>query len=277
MTEFGAQREYALGRSPHEHSRLATQGALAARMTRHLFEAAGIAPGMRVLDVGCGAGDVALLAAEMVGPTGSVVAVDLDTAALERGRGRCREARHANVRFDAVDFTHFDSARDFDAVVGRLVLLYQKDPAQSLRAAAYHVKPGGIVAFQEAWFAPPPPGAEKILFARTGMWIIETLKRSGAHLNMGYELYQVFVAAGLPGPQMNFEMVVDGDPDSPICEYGVSTLRSMLPKAIEYGVTTAEEVQIDTLARRIHQQMRELKMPYMVMPLFGAWCRKSSG
>ena len=276
MTESGAQREYALGRSPHEHNRLATQGALAARMTRHLFEAAGIAPGMRVLDVGCGAGDVALLAAEMVGPGGSVVAVDLDGVALERGRARCQEAGHANVRFEAVDVTHFESAHDFDAVVGRLVLLYQKHPAESLRAAASHVRPGGIVAFQEAWFAPPPHG-DKILFARTGGWIIETLKRSGAHMNIGYELYQTFLAAGLPGPQMNFEMVVDGDPDSAICEYAVSTLRSMMPKAIEYGVTTAEEVQIDTLAQRIREQMRELKLTYMVMPLFGAWCRKSSG
>lgn len=273
MSEIGAQREYVLGRSPHEHSRLATQGALAARMTRHVFEAAGIAPGMRVLDVGCGPGDVALLAGEMVGPSGSVVAVDVDENAVARGRERAAQAGLSNISFEAIDFTHYAGHRDFDAVVGRLVLLYQEDPAQALRAAASHVKPGGIVAFQEAWFA-PPPNPDKVLFARTGMWIMETLKRSGAHMNVGYGLYQTFLAAGLPGPQMNFEMVVDGDPDSAVCEYAVSTLRSMMPKAIEYGVTTAEEVEIDTLAERIHQQMRELKLIYMVMPLFGAWCRK---
>ena len=273
MTDIGAQREYALGRSPHEHSRLATQGALAARMTRHVFEMAGIVPGMRVLDVGCGAGDVALLTAEMVGPKGSVVAVDVDEAALKRGAERAAQTGLRNITFQAIDFTHFDSARDFDAAVGRLVLLYQNDPAEALRAAASHVKPGGIIAFQEAWFA-PPPNADKILFARIGMWIMETLKRSGARMSVGYELYHIFLAAGLPGPKMNFEMLVDGDPDSPICQYAVDTLRSMMPKAIEYGITTEEEVQIDTLADRIREQTRALKLTYMVMPLFGAWCRK---
>ena len=45
--------------------------------TRELFVTAGIGPGMRVLDVGSGAGDVALLAADLVGPTGEVVGIEV--------------------------------------------------------------------------------------------------------------------------------------------------------------------------------------------------------
>jgi ubiquinone/menaquinone biosynthesis C-methylase UbiE len=272
MSDVGMKAEYALGRSPHEHKRLATQGALAARMTRHVFEAAGIAAGMKVLDVGCGAGDVALLAGEMVGPTGEVIGIDVDENVLAKARDRAQAGGMSHVRFEHGDFHHFGGAGTFDAVVGRLVLLYQKDPAEALRAAAQAVKPGGIVAFQEGWFLPPPPG--DVLFAKVGYWVVETLRRSGAHANVGYDLYRIYQAAGLPGPQMSFEMVADGDPDSPIADYAVDTLRSLLPKAIEYGITTAEEVGIDTLAQRVRDDARARKITYMVMPLFGAWCRK---
>jgi ubiquinone/menaquinone biosynthesis C-methylase UbiE len=49
-----------------------------------IFEAAGIRPGMLVLDLGCGAGDVAFVAAGLVGPDGHVVGVDRSPEALPR-------------------------------------------------------------------------------------------------------------------------------------------------------------------------------------------------
>lgn len=61
---------YALGRSADEHQRLQQQAALFRPITERFFRSAGLAPGMRVLDVGSGAGDVVFLAAEVVGPTG---------------------------------------------------------------------------------------------------------------------------------------------------------------------------------------------------------------
>jgi tRNA A58 N-methylase Trm61 len=65
-----------------EHRRLIEQSVLFDPLTSRLLHAAGIVPGMRVLDLGTGAGSVALLAARMVGPTGSVVTVDRDVEAL---------------------------------------------------------------------------------------------------------------------------------------------------------------------------------------------------
>ncbi|MGH3087411.1 MAG: methyltransferase domain-containing protein, partial [Rubrobacteraceae bacterium] len=68
--------EYVMGRSAEETARLQKQSLLYDPSTRRLFEEAGISAGMKVLDVGCGAGDVALLAADLVGPDGVVVGVD---------------------------------------------------------------------------------------------------------------------------------------------------------------------------------------------------------
>ena len=68
--------QFGTGIGEDEVARLEVQGAALAPATRMILAEAGIRPGMRVLDLGCGAGDVALLAAGLAGPGGSVVGVD---------------------------------------------------------------------------------------------------------------------------------------------------------------------------------------------------------
>lgn len=85
---------YFMGRSAQETQRLIMQTSLYDGHTRHLLEQAGITSGMKVLDVGSGAGDVAFLAARLVGATGSIVGVDHDPSVLEVARARARPPRH---------------------------------------------------------------------------------------------------------------------------------------------------------------------------------------
>ena len=104
---------------------------------------------MKVLDVGSGAGDVTLLLAELVGPTGSIVGVDVYPTVLEVARARVRAARLNNITFIAEDIRKVSLDNHFDAVVGRNVLMYVADPAEVLRICADHLRPGGVMAFQE--------------------------------------------------------------------------------------------------------------------------------
>ena len=67
---------YALGHSDRELDRLSAQARLIDPVTRRFFHDAGIVPGMHVLDVGRGAGDVAFLVADLVGESGEVIGVD---------------------------------------------------------------------------------------------------------------------------------------------------------------------------------------------------------
>ena len=150
--EFGISNhkvDYALGHSSRELDRLSFQGTVFAPYTRQLFMEAGLTAGMRVLDVGSGSGDVSFLAADLVGPEGYVLGVDRSPAAVERARTRAMQRNVTNVAFEVGDpaAMHFD--RTFDAIIGRFVLMYQDDPARSLRRMVRFLRKGGLVAFQE--------------------------------------------------------------------------------------------------------------------------------
>jgi ubiquinone/menaquinone biosynthesis C-methylase UbiE len=100
--QTGRDAIYALGYTEDELRRLTDQGQLYASSTRALLLDAGIGPGMSVLDVRCGPGDVSLLAAERVGPKGEVVGVDTNDRVLQLARARVSASGATQVRSGAV-------------------------------------------------------------------------------------------------------------------------------------------------------------------------------
>src|SRR5438034_557188 len=140
---------YSLGHSCREIDRLGLQARIFEPFTRRMFQAAGLSAGMRVLDMGSGRGDVAFLATSLVGPSGEVVGIDRAPAAVEAATERAREAGLGNVSFILGDPGAMSFDKPFDAVVGRLVLMYQPDPAAMLRRLARLLALGGVIAFQE--------------------------------------------------------------------------------------------------------------------------------
>src|SRR5215471_20485532 len=88
----GPASDYALGYSESEHERLIRQAALIAPITERFFCEAGIGPGQRVLDLGSGMGDVAMLVARLVGSSGEVFGVERDANSVERAKARVAAA-----------------------------------------------------------------------------------------------------------------------------------------------------------------------------------------
>ncbi len=265
--------QYALGRSPQEYARLARQAEIMKPMTRRLFAEAGIGPGMRVVDLGSGAGDVCFLLAEMVGPKGLVIGLEHDEQAVIHARERVAAAGIENITFVYSDFADYVPDAPVDAVVGRLVLMYQADPAAALAKITQHLRPGGVVAFLEPWFQ--VPGGPDSTIKTVVTCIVETLRRSGAHVDLGPRSHKVFQAAGLPVPQMKFEALMDGGEDSPLYDYVADTVANLLPRAIEFGVPGAAELDVASIAGRIRMEMRAAGYAMMVAPVVGAWCLKT--
>ena len=154
MTANRPTFRYALGSTDAEHERLIRQAARLGPLTERLFREAGIGPGQRVLDLGSGVGDVAMLAARLVGPAGEVLGVERDPRSIARARTRADEAGLCNARFTQSDVNQISSDQLFDAAVGRLILEFVPDPVAALRSVSRLVRPGGVVAFHEVSHAP---------------------------------------------------------------------------------------------------------------------------
>jgi SAM-dependent methyltransferase len=255
--EARQERDYLFGHSAAETERLRLQAQMFAPSTRRFLEHAGIGPGMRMLDVGTGAGDVALLAAELVGEDGSVLGIDTNGELLDLARERAATAGFGNVSFVTGDASSIELEADFDAVVGRCVLFFVPDRAALLRRLAGHVRGGGVVGFQEpanATLAPMALPPSELLEQMWG-WILETYRRAGMDLYAGLRLHSIFLEAGLPAPEMHLDAAAGGGPDWPGTRYMAGLIRTILPLITKLGVASEEEVQIDTLAERLQAEL----------------------
>lgn len=276
MTE-GREPLYVCGHSPAELARLSAQAAFFGDITRLFLEQAGITTGMRVFDLGCGAGDVSFLAARLVGPSGFVLGVDRAVEALEAAGRRAQAQGLTQVKFRQAEIRDLPKESPVDALVGRFVLMHQADPAAALRQAARAVRPGGLVAFLEsdlrASLARVHSRPHSPTYARILETFVRVIEAAGAHPDLGLRLGQVFALAGLPAPRLWLQSRVEGGPGASIYRYLVESLRSMRPQAESLGITTPVWSDLD----RLEEELRDAVVRsggVLISPLVvGAWCR----
>jgi SAM-dependent methyltransferase len=270
----GQQARYILGHDRDELDRLINQARFFGDLTEEVLRRAGLEPGMRVLDVGCGTGDVSFLAARLVGPTGAVLGVDRSAEAVAVAQGRARDAGLANVSFVVQDLSEVTVAAPVDALVGRLVLMYLDGPAAALRRLLEGVRPGGVVAFQEMDMGAIVCEPDCALWAAAADRIVETFARAGVDYRTGLKLARIYRGAGLPAPRTLQGARVESGPDSAVYAYVEQTTRTLLPLMERTGVATAGEVGLDTLAARLREEVVAADATVVPPPLIGAWTRK---
>ncbi len=276
MKNQKSDANYTMGRSQEETERLIEQAQLYGKLTQRFLVEAGITNGMKVLDIGSGAGDVALILAELVGTEGEVLGVDVNAEILETARTRTEEAGYTNVTFIAGDARTLELDTDFDAVVGRLVLMYMVDPTDALKRLATRLRPEGIVAFQETDFTPYQAfiHPDTPLINQLIEWGANVFQRSGAHTSMGMDLYKAFVDAGLPEPTLHFA-APGGNPETGAAyHYIARSFQSFLPLLEKFEIATAAEVDVETLAERLQQEVVNAKRPFFLPPWISAYAKK---
>jgi ubiquinone/menaquinone biosynthesis C-methylase UbiE len=270
---------YPFESSEAERQRLVAQGDLVAPLTERLFARAGVAARMRVLDLGSGAGDVALIAAHIVGPQGTVLGVDRDPAQVAFAQRRAKDAGFTNVSFQAGDFREIELAREVDAIVGRLVLMYAPDPLGALKRALRHLRPGGVIALQESivdYEAPvliEPPGC---LAAHAAEWFRAGFRHAGVQPRMGLRLFGLMHDAGLePSIEIETLLPLQQGPDGALFATLTSVVRSQLSAILASGVATEQVIDIDTLEQRMTDDAPASGVVgYFNLGHVGVWARK---
>jgi SAM-dependent methyltransferase len=264
---------YALGHSNSELERLMVQSQVLGDLTSEVLRRAGVTVGMRVVDLGCGPGDVSFLAASLVGSSGSVLGVDRSEESLALARRRAARAGLSQVRFESADIATWRPTEPADALIGRLVLMFLPDPAATLRQVVRDLPTGAILAFQEIDTSTARSVPECPLYQSCTRWIGDTLRKSGAEPDMGSRLHSTFRRAGLPHPQLSVGAVAAAGADSPIYDYVAQTVASLLPLMDSLGIISAASVAIDSLAHRLREEAMERDAVLTLPNQVGAWTR----
>jgi SAM-dependent methyltransferase len=126
----------------------AVESRLTAPVSERMLDLAGLAPGMRVLDLATGRGEPAVRAAERVGPMGHVLGIDPSDALLQMAREKAALAGLANLELRAVDAETVGSvaaAGHFDAATVRWGLMAITAPVAALAGAQRALKPDGLL------------------------------------------------------------------------------------------------------------------------------------
>ncbi|MEU6772876.1 methyltransferase [Streptomyces sp. NPDC046759] len=231
---------------------------------RHI-EALGIGPGRRCWEVGAGGTSVVSWLAEKVGPTGTVVATDIDTSRLAAVARPPVEVRVHDVGAEE------PPGEGFDLVHARLVLVHVPDRERALRTMVQALRPGGVLLVEDADPAlqpltcPDEYGPEQRLANRLRQGFRRLLAERGADLSYGRQLPRLLREAGLSevGAEAFFPIT------SPACTaLEAATVRQIRGKLVTAGLATDEEID------RHLANVEAGDMDLATAPMISAWGRK---
>jgi SAM-dependent methyltransferase len=270
--ERGEPGGYALATGAAAADRLRILHDLYGPGTRRVLIAAGLRPGMRVADLGCGVGMVTALLAERVGPDGHVVGVDFSGGQIEEARRRVGPGA-ANTTFVTASATDTGLPRgSFDLVYSRFLLIHLPDPEGALREMRALLKPGGTLVCEDGDLTTAGSEPPSALGAFADLWGRLSPHR-GVDYTLGRRLFQMALAAGFSAPEITFNQpaVARGE-GKRLLELSVAEAG---PAFVAAGLITAEELD-RTLAemRRLNADGTVLAvMPRMAQ----VWARNPAG
>jgi SAM-dependent methyltransferase len=240
LNHLSGPTNYALASGPAAVHRLFILHHIYGPAGRRLLIQAGLKPGMRVADFGCGVGAVTSMLGEMVGPTGSVTGIDVSAAQIDQAIQICWSAGLENVSFRTADAGSTGLPdNSFDLVYCRFLLLHLTDPAACLREMRRVLKPGGIVVIEDGDLASatsvPPTALNAFadLFSRLG-------PLRGVNYSISNNLFHLVKGAGFANPQIEIHQPAACGGDS-----GLLLARSVAeagPAFVAAGLISAREL-----------------------------------
>ena len=273
-SSFGTTTSYLLGHANAEVQRLLLQAHLYEQPTEQALRAAGLEPGMRVLDIGCGPGDVALIAARLVGPTGRVIGIDASPDIVALARQRAVENGVITVSFERSTVDDITLDEPVDAVIGRLILMHLPEPVAALRRLATLVPPGGVIAFCDfdltaarsvPWLPTWETAAEAIASAFRG---------AGLDPQFGTTLHRLFRHAGLGTPTLTTSAPVGTANDTEHAAYVANSWRLMLPVAERLGAVDPRLADPEALQSNLCNEIAAADGMAVLPALITAWTRR---
>ncbi|MBO1413362.1 class I SAM-dependent methyltransferase [Streptomyces sp. FH025] len=266
MAEHGSDQRYLLDNRQSEAGvRFGALAELFDPVTFRHVDRLGIGAGMRCWEVGAGGPSVPLGLAERVGPSGSVVATDIDVSWTRGIANGVIEVHTHDVASDP------PPAGSFDLVHARLVLVHVADRAEALRRMVRALKPGGWLLLEDAdpalqpLLCPDESGPEQRLANRLRSGFRTLMAGRGADLSYGRTLPRVLREAGLAGVEADAYFPIT----SPACAVlEDATVRQIRHLLVERGLATDEEIERHLAA------VASGRLDLATAPMISAWGRR---
>ncbi|WP_158893507.1 methyltransferase domain-containing protein [Amycolatopsis anabasis] len=234
--------------------------------TRRHIEDLGVAPGWRCWEVGAGGPSVVTWLAGRVGPTGRVLATDIDTSWAAEAAGGVVEVLRHDVGEDEPP-----ERGGFDLVHARLVLVHVADRERALRAMTDSLRPGGWLLVEDADPAAQPlicldeHGPEQVLANKLRSGFRSLLASRGADLAYGRKLPRLLREAGLTGVHADAYFPIT----APACDVlEAATVRQVRDGLVAAGLATDEEID------RHLANVGSGRLDLATSPMISAWGRR---
>ncbi len=239
--------EYVLGTDADETARLGLQHRLWAAATHLLWERAGVQPGQTVLDLGCGPGFATMDLAQIIGPTGRVIAIDESATFLKQLNDLALARKYRHVERVLGDVQDLDDCLPgeeggVDFAYARWVFCFLAQPERVVAGLARLVKPGGRVAIQDYFnyersmtLAPRREAFSKVISAVAASW-----RSRGGDTDVMGKLPEIFLKHGFTIDHLDVVQRI-ARPGTTLWHWPNSFWKSFTPRLVENHFITPED------------------------------------
>ncbi len=264
--------KYPLASSPDEIDRLRVQAESLAGEAAIMLDRIGIAAGSACLDLGCGAGGTTDLLAARVGPNGRVLGVDVDEFSLAAARAWAEGLGLRDVTFQAGSIFDDDLAPEsFDLVHLRYVITTIGKHEDVVRSALRLVKPGGVLALQEADADGIATIPRNPAFDRLKDVVVSVFIGTGADPFAGRQVFRLLRDAGLR--EVDFRAcTARARSHDDLSDYLPQTVLSLREAILKFGLMKETEIDEAVAACRAH--LADPNTISTTSTVFQAWGRK---
>jgi SAM-dependent methyltransferase len=165
--------------------------------------------------------------------------------------------------------------QDFDAVVGRFVLMWLPDPLAVLERVVKNLRPGGVVAFQDNDFTFSILASDPLpLFDKLNTWLKGVQVQDGPDYHLGLKMQHLYQRVGLDTPQLTLDAPLGTGSNWTGYQYLAETVEMLEIPMQQRGIALPAEIGTSDLAEKIRQEAVENNAVIVLPAIIGAWSRK---